>query len=205
VDYSALEITDAREALFEATAKPKNKLFRKVPLKGNVNSFEHYFRHDVERAGYIGENLERAGFSVIYTSDKQVKAEPINAKAQAQRIRVLALKYEYGNQSEKNDLSGTLESQAFFIDSDGDFCISESGLSDFMKDRFGLATDLNVINNRFLNINIKNIGGGISVKSFSEIEKYFSDLEKRFEISTFVDTNKYQITIDSVLDIGLYN
>jgi hypothetical protein len=74
-----------------------------------------------------------------------------------------------------------------------------------MKDRFGLATDLNVINNRFLNINIKNIGGGISVKSFSEIEKYFSDLEKRFEISTFVDTNKYQITIDSVLDIGLYN
>jgi uncharacterized protein YehS (DUF1456 family) len=205
VDYSALEITDAREALFEATAKPKNKLFRKVPLKGNVNSFEHYFRHDVERAGYIGENLERAGFSVIYTSDKQVKAEPNNAKAQAQRIRVLALKYEYGNQSEKNDLSGTLESQAFFIDSDGDFCISESGLSDFMKDRFGLATDLNVINNRFLNINIKNIGGSISVKSFSEIEKYFSDLEKRFEISTFVDTNKYQITIDSVLDIGLYN
>jgi hypothetical protein len=74
-----------------------------------------------------------------------------------------------------------------------------------MKDRFGLATDLNVINNRFLNINIKNIGGSISVKSFSEIEKYFSDLEKRFEISTFVDTNKYQITIDSVLDIGLYN
>jgi hypothetical protein len=125
--------------------------------------------------------------------------------SQAQRIRVLALKYKYGNQSEKNDLSGTLESQAFFIDSDGDFCISEGGLNLFLAEKFGVKSDLNIRNLRFITVSILDLGENISPSKFKEIEKYFSGLEKRFEISTFVDTNKYQITIDSVLDIGLYN
>lgn len=206
VDYSALEITDAREALFESTAKPKNKLFRKVPLKGNVNSFEHYFRYDVERAGHIGENLERAGFSVIYTSDKQKKAEPNKEEAQAQRIRILALKYKFENQPKtENKKLDELESKVFFLDSDGDFCISESGLLKFMKEKFGVVVDWDVINLRFFSLKITDLGNSISAKKFAEIENYFSDLEKRFEISIFVDTNKYQITIDSVMDIGIYN
>jgi hypothetical protein len=98
-----------------------------------------------------------------------------------------------------------LESAAFFIDSDGDFCISESGLNLFLAERFGVKSDLNIRNLRFITVSILDLGENISPSKFKEIEKYFSGLEKRFEISTFVDTNKYQITIDSVLDIGLYN
>jgi len=205
VDFYDLEYIENSQKLLLKLLEDDS--VKKIRLKKESN-LSFVFKYSDDNKVTIFNSIASLGYEVV-NMDLAFETKPNVVKhlgdSQAQRIRVLALKYKYGNQSEKNDLSGTLESQAFFIDSDGDFCISESGLSDFMKDRFGLATDLNVINNRFLNINIKNIGGSISVKNFSEIEKYFSDLEKRFEISTFVDTNKYQITIDSVLDIGLYN
>jgi hypothetical protein len=63
--------------------------------------------------------------------------------------------------------------------------------------------DLNAINQRYLIFNLSDKGGVISVKKFGDIEKYFSELEKGFEISTFVNTNNDLTTIDPVLEIGM--
>jgi hypothetical protein len=49
--------------------------------------------------------------------------------------------------------------------------------------------DLNAINPRYLIFNLSDKGRVISVKKFGDIEKCFSEIEKGFEISTFVNTN----------------